>query len=123
MSGRRYAKERLDKKVVSSGAYDGPAEFARDMQLVFDNCALYNTPQSDAGMAVLDITQSNLQLDSHPALSPNQPSSWTLTQPTQSNLQVDSPSTHTRLLIDVAALLSLFEERQRDWLQSSINCD
>jgi len=81
MSGRRYAKERLDKKVVSSGAYDGPAEFARDMQLVFDNCALYNTPQSDAGMAVLDITQSNLQLDSHPALPPNQTSSWTLTQP------------------------------------------
>jgi len=95
ISARRYAKERLDKKVVSNGAYDGPAEFAADMRLVFDNCALYNSPDSDAGMAVLDIhpikppagltpspaTQSTLQLDSHPALPPNQTSSWTHTQP------------------------------------------
>ena len=33
MSGRRYAKERLNKNVGSNGAYDGPAEFAADMRL------------------------------------------------------------------------------------------
>ena len=43
-------KEKLDKKSQSNGAYSGPQEFADDMRLVFDNCALYNTPDSDAGL-------------------------------------------------------------------------
>ena len=43
-------KEKLDKKSQQNGAYSGPQEFADDMRLVFDNCALYNTPDSDAGL-------------------------------------------------------------------------
>ena len=42
-------KERLDKKVYLNGG--GPMAFARDMRLVFDNCATYNTADSkDAGL-------------------------------------------------------------------------
>ena len=38
-------KERLDKK-----QYATAGDFAYDMRLVFDNCALYNTADSDAGL-------------------------------------------------------------------------
>ena len=43
-------KEKLDKKVYAKEDGGGPMEFAREMRLVFDNCATYNTAESDAGL-------------------------------------------------------------------------
>ena len=43
-------KDRLDKKVYAKEDGGGPMKFARDMRLVFDNCATYNTAESDAGL-------------------------------------------------------------------------
>ena len=43
-------KDKLDKKTYAKEGGGGPMEFAREMRLVFDNCATYNTAESDAGL-------------------------------------------------------------------------